>query len=237
MPLHPAYVVSSTKSKLGYNDFALPELVRAVAADPVFASEWKEALAIATAATARLDALQRVQLAPRSSAKLVAVDGMDITSIGDIATGEGPYFEEDMLRLPMLGTVAALFADQLRVLDLKDKQTISQFSEGTKLCKQDVLWAARKAAPESTGPAALQALVVGRCARVEGREGSWNARVLELMVYDASGRLVLVVGQGHVEGYRWSVEAGRPMLAGGRSWLSMQDVVLEAKKREAVAKQ
>jgi hypothetical protein len=111
--------------------------------------------------------------------------------------------QEDVFRLPMLGTVAALFADQLRVLEFKDKTTISAFEKAKGLCK-DTLWAQRKDSKE--GPTQLQAVVLGRCAKVEGREGSWNARVTEMLVYDASGKAVLVIGDGHVEGYRWTTE-------------------------------
>jgi hypothetical protein len=77
--------------------------------------------------------------------------------------------------------------------------------------------------------------VLGRCAKVEGREGSWNARVTELVVYDATGKAVLVVGDGHVEGYRWTADNGKPMIASARSLLSVNGVVIEAKKRESVA--
>jgi len=134
----------------------------------------------------------------------------------------------------MLGTVAALFADQLRVLDIKDKQTIGAFEAAKGLCK-DTLWAQRKDSKEGSGPSQLQALVLGRCARVEGREGSWNARVLELLVFDATGKVVLVVGDGHLEGYRWVTDNGKPMIAGARSLLSIGGIVVEAKKRSAVA--
>ncbi|MBA3395167.1 MAG: hypothetical protein H0T89_21140 [Deltaproteobacteria bacterium] len=235
MPLYPAYAITATKSGVEMSGISLAEMVATAAKDATFAKEWKDALAIATAATTNLGALTRVQIAPRSRTKLVAVDGAQITEVGDIATGEGPYLEEDAFRLPMLGTVAALFADQLRVLDIKDKQTILQFEEAKPLCKTDVLWALRKPSKEATGPSTLQAVVVGRCARVEGREGHWNARILEMLVYDASGRLALVVGDGHVEGYRWGVENGKPMLVGARSLLALPELVIEAKKRDALA--
>jgi len=235
LPLYPAYAVTSTDSTVEMDGIGLADMVKSAQQDPVFAKEWKDALAIASGATANLGALARVQIAPRTAAKLVAVDGTQITGVHDIATGEGPYLQEDVFRLPMLGTVAALFADQLRVLDIKDKQSIPQFEEAKGLCKKDVLWAARKPNPEATGPSTLQALVVGRCARVEGREGAWNARVLELLVYDAQGRLALVIGDGHVEGYRWGTEAGKPMLVGARSYLGLNQRVIEAKKRDAVA--
>jgi hypothetical protein len=230
LPLYPAYEVTQ-KPGDGSLGIDLSELVGAAQADAAFTKEWKDALAIAAAAAKNLDALTRVQIAPRTSAKLVAVDGVHVTDVGDIASGEGPYVEPDVFRLPMLGTVASLFTDQLRVIDIKDKQTISAFQAAKGLCK-DTLWAARATSKE--GASQVQALVLGRCAKVEGREGSWNARVLELVVFDSTGKAVLVVGDGHVDAYRWVTDGTKPMIAGARSLL-MGGTIVEAKKRDAVA--
>jgi hypothetical protein len=232
IPLYPAYETTATDLADGPSGIDLDAMVAAANADKVFAKDWKDALAIAAAAVKHKDTLTRVQIAPRAATKLVAVDGVQITQITDIETGEGPYLNGDSFRMPMLGTVAALFADQLRVLDIKDKQTVSAFEAAKGLCK-DTLWAHRKDAKE--GPSQLQAVVLGRCGKVEGREGSWNARVTELVVYDPTGKAVLVVGDGHVEGYRWTTENGKPMIASARSLLTVNSVVIEAKKREAVA--
>ncbi len=234
MPLYPAYQIASQKLAGDIDGIDFDAMVTSASADPVFAKDWKDALAIATGVTKSLDTLTRVQIAPRTATKLVAVDGTQITEVHDIATGEGPYLKADAIRLPMLGTVASLFADQLRVLDLKDTQTISKFKDAKGLCK-DTLWAQRKQSKEATGPSQVQALVLGRCAKVEGREGSWEARVLEMLVFDAQGKVVLVVGDGHVEGYRWAVDGGKPMIASARSIVALDQVVLEAKKRDAVA--
>jgi hypothetical protein len=232
IPLHPAYETTSTALARELAGIDIAAMVTAASEDKVFATEWKEALAIASAAAKSPDAMTRVQIAPRSATKLVPVDGVQITHISDIATGEGPYLNGDTFRLPMLGTVAVLFADQLRVLDIKDKQTPTAFASAKGLCK-DTFWAHRKDAKE--GPSQLQAVIVGRCAKVEGREGSWNARVTELVVYDATGKAVLVVGDGHIEGYRWATDGAKPMIASARSLLALNSVVIEAKKREAVA--
>ena len=234
MPLYPAYATTTTPSGIEMEGVNFQAMVATATQDKVFAKEWKDALAIAAGVVKNLDAMPRVKIAPRSATKLVGVDGMHVTQVYDIATGEGPYHQEDAIRLPMLGTVAALFADQLRVLEFKDKTTITKFEEAKGLCK-DTLWAQRKDSKE--GPTQLQAVVLGRCAKVEGREGSWNARVLELLVYDTTGKVVLVLGDGHVEGYRWTTENGKPMIAGARSLISIGNFVVEAKKRDAVAKQ
>jgi hypothetical protein len=230
MPLYPAYEITQ-KPGDGANGIEIDEMIANAQADAGFTKEWKDALAIAGAAAKNFDSLTRVQIAPRSAVKLVAVDGVHVTDVGAIATGEGPYVEPDVFRLPMLGTVASLFTDQLRVLDIKDKQTITAFRAAKGLCK-DTLWAARSTSKEQASQ--VQAVVLGRCARVEGREGSWNARVLELVVFDANGRAVLVVGDGHVDAYRWAIDGGKPMIAGARSLL-MGGTIVEAKKREAVA--
>src|SRR5687768_12190901 len=166
-------------------------MVKAIATDPVFANEWKDALVIAKAVTDNLDAMKRVQIAPRSSTKLVEVDGVQIPSMADMGPGDGSFIEGKMFRMPMHGTVASLFAEQLRVVELKDKTTISKFEETYGACK-DTQWALTKESKE-TGPQTV-AMVHGRCAKVEGR-GGWNhVRTVELVVFDQSGKAVLVVG-------------------------------------------
>ena len=234
IPLYPAYEIASNPIGFETSGIDLAAMVDSASKDKVFSKDWKDALAVASGVAKSLDTLTRVQIAPRTQTKLVAVDGVQITQVHDIATGEGPYLQEDAIRLPMFGTVASLFADQLRVLDIKDKQTIGAFEKAKGLCK-DTLWAQRKDSKEGTGPSQLQALVLGRCAKVEGREGSWNARVLEMLVFDASGKVVLVVGDSHVEGYRWATDGAKPMIASARSMLAINGVVLDAKKRDAVA--
>ena len=234
VPLYPAYEVASAPAGFEMSGIDLQSMVNHASQDKVFSKEFKDALAIAAAVAKNQDAIPRVKIAPRTTTKLISVDGVQITEVHDIETGEGPYHEEDAYRLPMLGTVAALFADQLRVLEFKDKTTVTSFEAAKGMCK-DTLWAQRKDSKE--GPSQLQAVLLGRCAKVEGREGSWEARVVEMMVYDASGKLVLVVGDGHIEGYRWTTDNGKPMIAGARSLLAVGNFAIEAKKRDAVAKQ
>jgi hypothetical protein len=92
----------------------------------------------------------------------------------------------------------------------------------------------RAQSKEATGPARVSAIAVGGCSKVIGRGGEYIASTIELMVYDAAGRLVLVVGDGHLDAYRWTMEGGKPMLAGGRGLLS-EGTIIEAKKRDSVA--
>ena len=229
LPIYAGYAITTTDSKIEVEGIGLEQMVNAAASDATFAKEWKEALAIAKGVTSKLDALPRVQIAPRTSAKLVTVDGVEIADPVGI---EGPYHNPKAFRLPMLGTVASLFADQLRVVPLGDRQTVSKFEETYGPCK-DTTWALRKESKET--PAQLQAVITGRCMKVEGRGGWRHIRVLELAVFDAQGRAVLVVGEGHVEGYRWTVDNGKSMIAGARSLVHIDQKIVEAKKRDTVA--
>ena len=233
LPIYPAYEVkkaTSTGDGIGPDRASL---LGEASKDPAFAKEWKDALAAAAALEQDLASMGRAQLAPASAAKLVEVDGLQITDIGNIETGEGPYLDGDAIRLPMLGLVSAMFADQLRVLDVKDKQTISKFEQSRDRCGADAAWVSR-ARPKEGGPQRVTAIALGRCAKLEGRGGSYIGRTVELLIYDATGKLVLLVGEGHIEGYRWTVDAGKPMLAGGRSLL-WDGGIVEARRRGAVA--
>jgi hypothetical protein len=233
LPIYPAYEVKKATWEGEGSGPDRAALLKEASKDPVFAKEWKDALAAAAALDQNLAAMTRAQLAPASAAKLVAVDGLQITEIGNIETGEGPYLEPDAIRLPMLGLVSAMFADQLRVLDVKDAQTIAQFEESHRACGMDVAWVSR-AQPKEGGPQRVTAIAMGRCAKLEGRGGSYIGRTVELLVYDPTGKLVLLVGEGHIEGYRWTVDAGKPMLAGGHSLL-WDGAIVDAKRRGAVA--
>jgi hypothetical protein len=231
LPIYPAYEVEKTKWGGGGGDRG--DLIAEAMKDPGFAKEWKGALAAAAALEGNLASMARAQLAPKSQARLVEVDGLQIPSVDEVGSDFGPFFENDAIRLPLLGLVSAMFADQLRVLDVKHGQTIDQFEESQKGCGADVAWVSRDQ-PKEGGPARVAAIAIGRCEKLEGRGGSYLARTVELMVYDATGRLALVVGNGHVEGYRWTTDGGKPMLAGGRS-LTSDGFILDAKRRQAVA--
>jgi hypothetical protein len=233
LPIYPAYEVKETPAPKDTLPMDRAGLLAEAAKDPVFAKEWKDALAAAAALEGNLAAMTRAQIAPTSQTKLVEADGLNITSIEQIAGSFGaPFIQADAIRLPMLGLVSAMFADQLRVLDVKDAQTIEQYEKAQKSCTP-AAWVAR-AQPKEGGPQRVTALAIGRCERLEGRGGAYLGRTVELMVYDPSGKLVLVAGEGHVEGYRWTTDGGKPMLAGGRS-LTWEGILIEAKRRAAVA--
>lgn len=235
LPLYPAYAIDA--KDLAFDSGGdIAGMIEAAGKDPAFAKEWKAALAVAADTADGFEALPRAQIAPTSMTKLVEADGLQIARVQNVADGlgSGGYYDEGALRLPMLDYVSTLFAGQLRLLDVKDTTKVSAYLADESRCKADVTWVRRAQPKEQNGPAQVQALVVGRCAKVSTRSGSYNSRAIELDVYDAAGHLVLAVGGGHIDGYRWIDEAGRPMLAGGRALLS-QGKTIEAKKREAIA--
>ena len=230
LPIYPSY---EQAQKVEPKDEERGTALERAAADPVFAKEWKDALAVAQALQDDTTKLTRAQIAPTSAAKLVQVDGLAITSVGQVGGQEGPFVTSDELRLPMLGLVSAMFADQMRVLDVKDKLTPEDYVSSERPCGPDVAWVSR-AQPKEGGPQRVVAIAIGKCDRLMSRVGSYYARTTELMIYDPTGKLVLVVGEGHVEGYRWKDDGGKPMLAGGRTvtpWSGIADF----KARTAVA--
>lgn len=223
LPLYPAYEITSTEAKVDYDVFAT------AMNDKVLAGEWKDALAIAKDTLGSLDELPRAQVAPTSQDRLVASDGLQIPRLQDESEG----YDEEALHLPMLDYVSTLFADQLRMLDVKDTLKVSEYKGNDKKCGADVTWVKRTQPKEQNGPAKVQAIALGRCGRVSEREGYINVRMVEVYVYDSAGRLALVAGDTHVDAYRWVMDNGKPMLAGGRSILPGK--IIDAKKREAVA--
>lgn len=233
LPLYPAYATKRTEGPDGGGPgSSRSSLIKAAKGDPGFAKEWKDALASAEALEQNLDKMTRAQLAPASQEELVAVDGLEITNIDNVAQ---QAYETSSLRLPMLGLVSAMFADQLRVLDVKGKQTVSEFDGTMGTCQdRSATWVMRAQSKEATGPARVVAIAVGGCSKVAGRAGEYIVSTIEMMIYDAAGRLVLVVGEGHLDAYRWTAETGKPMLAGGRGLLS-DGTIIEAKRRDPVA--
>ncbi|HWO26283.1 MAG TPA: hypothetical protein VNO30_46465 [Kofleriaceae bacterium] len=233
LPIYSAYEVEEVSQDQDGMVMDPAELIAKAQKDPVFTKEWKDALAAAAALEKNLGSMTRAQLAPTSAAKLIEADGLQISGIFDVMSGAGAYPTSGAIRLPMLGYVSAMFADQLRVLDVKDGQTAAQYQKTPKGCGADAVWVSRR--PSKEGPARVGALAVGRCAKMESRSGTYIGRTIEIMIYDDTGKLVLLVGPGHLEGYRWTAEGGKPMLAGGRS-LTLDGYVVEAKPRAAVAK-
>jgi len=133
----------------------------------------------------------------------------------------------------MLGLASAMSADQLRVADATTGPTIAQYERAPKACGPDVAWVARTQPKE--GPSRVAAIALGRCLRTVGRGGIlYNATAIEIMIYDLGGRLVLIAGPGHVEGYRWTMDGGTPKLAGGRSMRQFGNI-LETRRQTSAA--
>jgi len=213
-PLHPSYDVQ----QVGQPTCGWPcehDVLDLAVKDPGFAKEWKDALAAAKAVEKNLGSMTRAQLAPTSQTRLVEVHGTQISDVYDLSTNAGTWPQWDALRLPMLGLASAMFADQLRAVDVKTGPTIEQYKGAPKGCGTDVAWVARTQPKE--GPPRVAAIAIGRCARVVGRAGPQIATSIEIMIYDPTGKLVLVSGDGRLDGYRWTMESGKPMLAGGRT--------------------
>jgi hypothetical protein len=224
LPLYTAYKVTATEKDVGSG--GIEKMIEIAAADPGF-KEWKTVLATAAAAAADMEKLTRAQIAPTNTQYLPEVDGFERTDLEHIAQG---WYPEGGLHLPLLDEVSAMFADQLRVLDVKDTTTPSDFGAQEK-CKKDFTWVKRAtSSSETKGPETVQAVLVGRCGMLEERGGSYRASGLELMVYNADGRLALIVADGMIDGYRWETVDGKPMIAGGRSLLA-QGYAIEATKQ------
>ena len=229
LPMYGGYKVTSTeRSEVCEVDCEIAGMIASAAADPDF-KEWKEALAVAKSVAAELDSLPAAQVVPGRT-KLPVPDGFDRPTLDNMAGFEGPWYQDATLRLPLIDSTAALFAGQLKVLDIKGKQTPTQFAAAAdRRCKGEVAWVKRASSREKTGPSTVQALVIGRCGKIEGRDGFYPAAALQLLVYHPDGRLALVVSDGAIDAYRWSVDGERPVVTGGHALL-MQGVELDATK-------
>lgn len=229
LPLFGGYKITATeRDGVCEDDCEMKGMIASAAADPDF-TEWKEALAIAKDAVAELDTLAAAQLAPARN-KLPVPDGFERPSLENFAGFEGPWYDRGALRLPILETTSVLFADQLKALDIKRTQTPSQFLASSEQgCRGDLAWVKRATSPEKTGPSTVRAVVIGRCGKLESRDGYYNTAGLQVLVYRSDGKLALVVSSGAIDGYRWGMDGERPVVTGGRALL-LQGVEIDATK-------
>jgi hypothetical protein len=225
LPLHTSYKATVTEQEIKCSSCDIKGMIDLAIADPGF-KDWKAVLATAQAAAADLEKLPRGQIAPTSKQTLPEVDGF---VEADLEAINYSWYGESGLHLPLIDSVSAMFADQLRVLDVKDKLTPSGFADAEK-CKGDVTWVKRAPATDTKGPETVQAVLVGRCGMLEERGGSYRASATELLVYNPDGRLALVVASGLIDGYRWDASEGKPMIVGGRSMLA-QGKIIETTKQ------
>ena len=235
LPIYPAYEVQQVGKHTRTGEWPLDvALLDDAAKDPGFAKEWKDALAGARALAQDLGSMTRARLAPKSQTRLVEVHGTEITGFYDFeAHLVGGPPRNDVIRLPTIGLVSAMFADQLRVADVQTGPTIAQHKKAPKTCGADVAWVMRTQPKE--GPGRVAAIAFGRCVRMPlPRGGTYTATLTELMIYDPTGKLVLVARQGNVEGYRWTMDGGKPMVASVRSMLA-DGSILEARRPTSAA--
>lgn len=237
LPLYPAYEITTSHAELkgGRGDrYDIADMIGFANNDPSF-QDWKGALAVAAATAAGFDQMVSARIVPAAPDRLVAPDGLDITRIHNLIDPDayGYHHDEAALRLPMLDHISTMFADQLRVYEVEDGRPIERFLADHTRCKGDITWVKRRPAKEHGGRGRVQAIVVGRCMPTPVRERVLDLRQIELYVYDPTGRLVLSVGNGHIDAYRWIEDRGRPMLAGGVALLWTEKRI-EANKRDAV---
>jgi hypothetical protein len=231
LPIYPAYEVQAVKQPT--SDWPLNDLLEEAMKDPGFAKEWKVPLAAAMALDKDLGSTARAQLTPMSQTRLVEVQGLQIAGIFNPFSSDGAPPRSDAIRLPMIGLVSAMFADQLRAADVQTGQTIAQYKQDPKGCgSADLAWVARTKPKE--GPSRVAAIAIGRCQRMDGRGGPFLGITIELMIYDPSGKLVLLSGDGYLEAYRWTMEGQKPMLAGGRS-MRHDGQILEARRAKSAS--
>lgn len=228
LPLHESYDIVTKDLKAPGTGFL--SLIAAAEADPTIGKDLKYAVLRAKKLVTELATVQRATYTLKPSDKLAAVDGVQIPTFNDIAEGE---FDTDAFRMPMLAGSGILFRDQLAVTDAKDKLTPDDWMK-QKTCGGDASWVVRG---DSTGMDKLkviEALVVARCANVVGR-GSATTRVhreREIYIFGPEGQVVLVVAESHVEGYKWGLENGKPMIVGARSLLATKTKVVDARMHE-----
>ncbi len=226
LPLYPSYRVTSTEREVDCQSCDLGDMLATAAADPSF-KEWKVALEDARGMVGDLDRLPQVQLAPTAKIVLPVADGFERPTLDEMYEG---WYQNNELRLPFIASASILMAEQLRVLEVKGTQTPTAFRDAhDRRCKKDVTWAKRVPSPEQTGPEQVRAVVIGRCGKVESRDGYAAATGLQLLVYGRDGRLALVVSEGAIDAYRWTMDGERAMVSGGHALLR-QGTELDAVK-------
>jgi hypothetical protein len=227
LPLRTAYAVTVTEKSNVCTSCDVDGMIAAAQADTGFA-EWKDALAVAADVAENLASLPRGQLAPKSKQVLPSVDGVEAS---DMYSHSDQWYSESGLHLPLLDSVSVMFADQLRVLDVKGSLTPSDFESVEKCKGGDQAWVKRVPSTEKTAADVVRAVYFGRCDMIEGREGSYRATAFQLLVYNADGTLALVIADGMIDGYRWTTDGGKPMVSGGRSLLGQGKLIEVTEKK------
>jgi hypothetical protein len=223
LPLYSSYRATSRPLSGDAEQVAsmgLDDLLKAAALEPSFA-EWRDAVKLAQAISADPTTLVPAQISPVDTTPLPEVDGFQEMQLEDAFEGN---VQEGVLRLPMLGYASAFSTEKLRVLDQKGK-TPGEYRESvyTDRCRP-AAWVKRVKATEANAPDRVAALLIAKCGEVPSREGTTMASVQQLMVFGKDGRLILVAGDGYVDGYRWGANG---KISGGLSVQPSTMVVLQ----------
>jgi hypothetical protein len=203
-------------------------LLAAASLDPGFAP-WRAALEVGMDVLAHEDALAPAQLSPVAGDPLPEVDGFEQLELDQVFEG---VLRDGALRLPLLGDSSAFFVEKLRVLDQKGASLPDYRDRAYGGRCKPARWVKRSKSREAAAPDRVIALVVAECGEVPSREGTSLALMEQLLVFDDEGRLVLLVGDGYVDGYRWD-SGGK--IGGGRS-LQSSGAVIELRKGQVAAR-
>lgn len=159
------------------------------------------------------------RVAPAEKRRFPVVDELEVPELYNGLEGSYGYggFE-----LPALGLVAALRGETLRAIELRSKVTLAAALEAKAPgCATrrgaTYLWMKRARPPgEAAAREVLRAMISVQCAEIEVRDGTTEAAQYQVLVYGDDGNLGLVAGPGYVNGFRWTVRDGRPLLDGGQ---------------------
>jgi hypothetical protein len=196
------------------------ETLAAAAHDPFFDAALAPALRLARRALTGEDtSLEAVTLAPADRRSVSGVDGFYVAGLGFDGYDLSP-FTDGGLELPWAGVIGAFTADGLRAAPRASKVAPGDVVGEEPVAKgcasrkgATYAWAVRDRAEGASG---LRAFVVTRCGLVPARDGEAKVANLQVLVYDAGGRLVVVASYGSVSTYEWGTDEGRAVIVGGR---------------------
>jgi hypothetical protein len=211
--------------------------------DPDFARAWGKLLPIAEQALAPAPVgFVPATLAPTDRRPVPGVDGLYVPGL---YYGIEPSYGYEGFELPILGGLAALRGESLRPLERKGSASLDQVlameAPGCRTSQgASYAWLHRsKLAGEEEGRDVVRALVLVRCGQVEVRDGLADTAQMQVLVYGDDGNLGLVAGPGYVNGFSWSTQGGKLVLAGGRRVLALgsRDVLAVASAPASVQAQ
>ena len=162
-------------------------------------------------------AFQPVSLGLGGQAKLPAIDGMCTPTVGSCEYDGCDAPNTPFDNLPLLTTAA------FKLIEAKDRPAIARVFDSTAAkqvpaCNSKegtvLAWAVRQGDDRKA-----RALVIMRCAVVEGREGSYISYDSQLLVYDPVGKLRLSAGPNQATSYAWDAD-GKKIVGG--SYVAME---------------